>query len=75
MHTWIGKWNYANTGKILQLGRYREHYLCICGKASGIMPVLGEFFKLVCIEGITYVSVERPVELCQYCGNSSNLYG
>ena len=47
MQTWIGKWNYANTGKILQLGRYREHYLCICGKASGIMPVLGEFFKLV----------------------------
>ena len=50
---------------------YRGYYLRICGKASGIMPVLGKFFKLVCIEGITYVSVERPVELCQYWGNSS----
>ena len=29
---------------------YRGHYLRICGQASGIMPVLGKFFKLVGIE-------------------------
>ena len=74
MYLWKGQWNYASTGGILQTGMYRGHYLRICGKASGIMPVLREFFKLVCIEGITYVSVERPVELCQYLGNSSNWY-
>ena len=38
------------------------------------MLVLGEFFKLVCIEGIAYVSVDRPVEICQYLGNSYNWY-
>ena len=59
---------------LLQNGMYRGHYLRICGKASGIMPVLGEFLKLVFIKDITYVSVERSVELCQYCGNSSNWY-
>ena len=50
MYLWKGQWNYASTGGILQLGRYRGHYLRICGKASGIMSVLGKFFKLVCIE-------------------------
>ena len=74
MYLWKGQWNYASTGEILQTGRYRGHYLCICGKASGIMPVLGKFFKLVCIEAITYISVDRPVELCQSWGNSSNWY-
>ena len=32
------------------------------------------FFKMVCIEDITYVSVERPVELCLYWGKSTNWY-
>ena len=72
MYLWKGHWIYASTGGILRIGMYRGHV--IYAKACGIMPVLGEFFKLVCIEDITYVSVERPVELCQYCGNSSNWY-
>ena len=51
LHTylWTGQWNYASTGEILQTGMYRGHYLRICGQASGIMPVLEEFFKLICI--------------------------
>ena len=71
MYTLIGQWNYANTGEILQLDRYREHHLRICEKANGIMPVLGEFFKLLYIEGITYAYMDRQVELCQYGENSS----
>ena len=74
MYLWTGQWNYASTGEILQTGMYRGHYLSICGQASGIMPVLGKFFKLVCIEDITYISVDRLVELCQYWENSSNWY-
>ena len=74
MYLWKGQWNYASSEGILQTGRYRGHYLRICRQASEIMPVVWEFFKLVCIEDITNVSVERPVELCQYCGNSSNWY-
>ena len=74
MYLWTGQWNYASTWEILQTGMYRGHYLRICGQASGIMPVLGKFFKLVCIEGITYIYVERPVELFHYCRNSSNWY-
>ena len=74
MYLWKGQWNYASTGGILQTGLYRGQYLDICGQASRIMPVLWEFFKLVCIEDITCVSVDRPVALCQYWGNSSNWY-
>ena len=66
MYLWKDQWNYASTGGILQTGRYRGHYLRICGEASGIMPVLGKFLKLVGIEDITYVSVERPVEFLTY---------
>ena len=54
---------------------YRGLYLRIDGKASGIMPVLGKFFKLACIEDISYVFVERPMELCQYCGEFFKLVG
>ena len=57
MYLWKGQWNYASTGEILHTCMYRGHYLCICGKASGIMPVLGKFFKLVCIEDITNLCI------------------
>ena len=40
-----------------------RYYLRICGKANEIILLLGEFFKLVSIEDITCVSVDRPVEL------------
>ena len=43
-----------------------EFFKLVCIEASGNMPVLGKFFKLVGIGDISYVSVERPVELCQF---------